>query len=286
MRIKGFTCVSKGLRAGQWVNVRSIGCALRILASRASTCTAPDTFVPKTQTTSPTTARFQRFSPRWSVFWAPQHPKLRPQSLKTGGNDAIQSSDTPATRRQKASHGAKPPLPPQSEATPWFAGRGLTAYGSHALQTSSIWSILKRPSTASVTNVVNLSRKTSIFNEKGVGLTTFVTKHKQARPIGGHREAYGARLRCRWAVAGPGRASSQRAERSSRRGRLAGGPPPTGTHSGRGLRRPEHQRGNTRHHAAHHANGWGASRHPTRHQHQSTNRSQPALTPSPVPPRG
>ena len=42
------------------------------------------------------------------------------------------------------------------------------------------------------------------------------------------------------AVAGPGRASRRRAERSSRRGRLAGGPPPTGTHSGRGLRRPEH----------------------------------------------
>ena len=36
--------------------------------------------------------------------------------------------------------------------------------------------------------------------------------------------------RCRWA-AGPGRASRRRAKRSSRRGRLAGGPPPTGTHS-------------------------------------------------------
>ena len=36
-------------------------------------------------------------------------------------------------------------------------------------------------------------------------------------------------LRCRWAVAGPGRASRRRAERSSQRGRLAGGPPPTGT---------------------------------------------------------
>ena len=49
-----------------------------------------------------------------------------------------------------------------------------------------------------------------------------------------------ARPRCRWAVAGPGRASRRRAERSSRRGRLAGGPPPTDTHSGRALRRPEH----------------------------------------------
>ena len=43
--------------------------------------------------------------------------------------------------------------------------------------------------------------------------------------------AGGARLRCPWAVAGPGRASRRRAERSSRRGRLAGGPPPTGTPS-------------------------------------------------------
>ena len=38
-------------------------------------------------------------------------------------------------------------------------------------------------------------------------------------------------LRCPWAAAGPGRASRRRAERSSRRGRLAGGPPPTGTQS-------------------------------------------------------
>ena len=37
--------------------------------------------------------------------------------------------------------------------------------------------------------------------------------------------------RCRWAAAGPGRASRRRAERSSRRGRLAGGTPPTGTPS-------------------------------------------------------
>ena len=43
--------------------------------------------------------------------------------------------------------------------------------------------------------------------------------------------AGGAWLRCRWAVAGPGRASRRRAERSSRRGRLAGGPLPTCTQS-------------------------------------------------------
>ena len=53
--------------------------------------------------------------------------------------------------------------------------------------------------------------------------------------------------RCRWAVAGPGRASRQRAERSSRRGCLAGGPPPTGTQSSPArqhtTRHPEHQWG-------------------------------------------
>ena len=86
----------------------------------------------------------------------------------------------PATRRQRAPNGAKPPLPPQSEATAWLAGRGLTTHGSHALQTSSNWSILKRPSRASVTNVVNLSQKTTIFNKKDVGLTTFVTTTQES----------------------------------------------------------------------------------------------------------
>ena len=60
--------------------------------------------------------------------------------------------------------------------------------------------------------------------------------HKRRR-CEGHRRVL---PRCRWAAAGPGRASRRRAERSSRRGRRAGGPPPTGTHSGRGLRHPEH----------------------------------------------
>ena len=57
--------------------------------------------------------------------------------------------------------------------------------------------------------------------------------HQHTRPhwCGGRRRDRRAWLRCPWAVAGPGRASSRRAERSSRRGRLAGGPPPTGTTS-------------------------------------------------------
>ena len=74
--------------------------------------------------------------------------------------------------------------------------------------------------------------------------------HQHTRPhwCGGRRRDRRAWLRCPWAVAGPGRASRRRAERSSRRGRLAGGPPPTGTHCGRGLRRPQHPWG--------HSNTW------------------------------
>ena len=64
---------------------------------------------------------------------------------------------------------------------------------------------------------------------------------------GGHRRERRAWPRHPWA-AGPGRTTSQRADRSERRGRLAGGPPPTGTHSGRGLRRPQHPWG--------HSNTW------------------------------
>ena len=52
----------------------------------------------------------------------------------------------------------------------------------------------------------------------------------KATMVSNHR-ADRARLRCPWAAAGPGRASSRHAERSSRRGRLAGGPPPTGASS-------------------------------------------------------
>ena len=73
-------------------------------------------------------------------------------------------------------------------------------------------------------------------------------QHASRGRCGGRRRAW---LRCPWAVAGPGRASRRRAERSSRRGRLAGGPPPTGTPSSPAqqhtTRRPEHQRGHKQH---------------------------------------
>ena len=145
---------------------------------------------------------------------------------------------------------------------PWpVAGPGRATSGRPTLQTSSNQRNSNRLARTSVTNVVNPSPKTSIFSEKALRLTTFVTtgqkstrktpwiddvcnNTRQARPqhTRPHR-CEGRRRdlpRCRWAAAGPGRASRRRAERSSRRGRLAGGPPPSGTHSGRVLRHPEH----------------------------------------------
>ena len=103
---------------------------------------------------------------------------------------------------------------------------------------SSNRSNLKPLARPAVTNVVNLRPKTTIFGEKAVGLTTFVTtdqkttrktpwiddvcnntqkigqKSQRARPhwCGGRRRSGARGLRCPWAVAGPGRASRRRAE--------------------------------------------------------------------------
>ena len=77
--------------------------------------------------------------------------------------------------------------------------------------------------------------------------------HKNKRGICETR----AWLRCPWAAAGPGRTTSRRAERSSRRGRLAGGPTPTGASSSTALSRssaaaqPQLSRHSTSHRRGH-----------------------------------
>ena len=70
---------------------------------------------------------------------------------------------------------------------------------------------------ADVTNVVNLSQKTTIFSQKAVGLTTFVTTDRKTPPIDDvcnntHRTDRRDWLRCPRAAAGPGRTTSRRAE--------------------------------------------------------------------------
>ena len=49
---------------------------------------------------------------QWVCTLAATPPEVAVAPPPTGGNDAIQGSDTPATRRQRASHGAKPPPQP------------------------------------------------------------------------------------------------------------------------------------------------------------------------------
>ena len=133
-----------------------------------------NTAAPKTQTTSPTTPHFQRFSPKWSAIWAPHRLKSRPRRHQLV--ELHYTSLRHAARRLR---------------------------------------VVQTPATAGV---------------EGTG------------GAGGSR----AWLRCPWAAAGPGRASRRRAERSSRRGRLADGPPPTGAQSSPAettARRPLHPLG-------------------------------------------
>ena len=47
--------------------------------------TVPDTNVPKTQTTSPTTPRFHRFLPRWSALWRAHRLTSWPHCRRSGG---------------------------------------------------------------------------------------------------------------------------------------------------------------------------------------------------------
>ena len=111
------TRMSSGLRAHQGVCTHNQG-----LTCEQHTTT--DTVAPKMQTTSQLAARIQRFSPRWSAFWA-LSPSTRPLG---GGNYAMQGCDTPATRRQSASHGAKPPPATGLEGTGGSGGpEGLAA---------------------------------------------------------------------------------------------------------------------------------------------------------------
>ena len=86
------TYASKGLRAYQGVNAH-----LQRFTCNQHTTT--DTESAKTQTTSPLAAHFQRFSPMWSVLWAPHHLEQRPRRHQSGG---IARHGGPTRRRHAA----------------------------------------------------------------------------------------------------------------------------------------------------------------------------------------
>ena len=129
----------------------------------------------------------------------------------------------------------------------WSTGPGRATGGRPTLQTSSNQRDSNRLSRTSVTNVVNLSPKTTIFSEKALGLTTFVTTGQKSTrktpPIddvcnnthratsasgphwcGGRQRERRAWLRCRWERrAWPGFETTRRAKLAARtaRGRAA-----------------------------------------------------------------
>ena len=137
-----------------------------------------------------------------------------------------------------------------------MAGPGRATSGRPTLQTSSNHHDSNRLARTSVTNVVNLSPKTTIISEKAIELTTFVTpgqkstqktpwiddvcnntrratrQHTRHHRCGGYRREL---PRCRWAVAtGPGRTTSRRAEPKARSAddSRAGRRPPAHTAAG------------------------------------------------------
>ena len=75
------------------------------------------------------------------------------------------------------------------------------------------------------------SRGNCMRNWGSSAMMWILIKHNTPHWCGGRRRDQRAWLRCPWAVAGPGQTTRRRAERSSQRGRLAGGRPPTGTPS-------------------------------------------------------
>ena len=110
------TCMSSGLRAYHGVNTHVQGL-------RCEQHTTSNIVVPKTQTTQPTAAHFQQLSSNGPALWGITPPRTAISQVPDGGNYAIQASDTPATRRQRASHGAKPPPPPVWRAPSCFQDR-------------------------------------------------------------------------------------------------------------------------------------------------------------------
>ena len=67
-----------GLRAISRVSARNSGFARELRAR-------PDAVVSTTLTAVPTTPRYRRLSPRWSVMWAPHHPEPQPHRQQMGG---------------------------------------------------------------------------------------------------------------------------------------------------------------------------------------------------------
>ena len=193
------------------------------------TCTGPQEGAPEATcqiqaaTSTPSVHRSAPRSPRQDHHRAPHDANSR---LQTGGITTIgprHADDTPP----RASYGRNSPH------------RYITTKVARNFLRSFFETARKHCNSNVLNSMFEILagelRATLLGNHSGIS-------HRRGHRREGHRRAW---LRCPWAVAGPGRASRRRAERSSRRGRLAGGPPSTGTTSSPArqhtTRHPEHQ---------------------------------------------
>ena len=121
------TCVSRGLRAyqGVYAHIQGLTCERTMwLSGRYHPGQAPDNVLdqPIPPGTAQNADHFATSSPFSSFFTevvcglGMTPPRTAISQVPDGGNYAIQASDTPATHCQRASHGAKPPLPHSKQA--------------------------------------------------------------------------------------------------------------------------------------------------------------------------
>ena len=213
------TCVSRGLRAyqGVYAHTQGLTCERTMwLSGRYHPGQAPDNVVeqPIPPGTAQNADHFAISSP-FSAFFTEvvcvlgaTLPRTAAAPPPIWGNCAMQGCDTPATRRQKALHGAKPPPPPVASALQ--GGReGLAAAPAGG---GGAWP----------------------------GFET-TRQHAKRRRCGGRRRVRRARPRRPWAAAGPGRADTHRyAQRPGPTGvEGAGGSGGYGRASRRGAERSE-----------------------------------------------
>ena len=136
--------------------------------------------LPKTQTTSLLAARFQRFSPRWSAFWAPHYLEPRPRRRQSGGIAPCKG----ATRRRHA------------------VRRLCMAQNPHRHQ----WRARCRGREGQAAAPVGGGRAWPGFETT----RRSTRQHAKRRRCGGRRRVRRARPRRPWAAAGPGRADTHR----------------------------------------------------------------------------
>ena len=160
VRVEGFTCVSRGLRthSGVYAHTQGLTCERTMwLSGRYHPGQAPDNVLeqPIPPRTAQNADHFAISSPFSAYFTevvcvlGATLPRTAAAPPPIWGNCAMQGCDTPATRRQKALHGAKPPPPPVASALqgggrawlrrPWAAAGPGRASRSTTPSEARVW---------------------------------------------------------------------------------------------------------------------------------------------------